>query len=389
MTGACAGCSTGPPPSPPTPPPPRMSLDLSALDNDADDVVAAAMLCSWAWSATLADTAGDHRNTVQVQDELWRALRAAPGLVEHSDRITRLGRHRGIVSIQVTHSLDDLDALPTPTDRAKARGHGRPQRDPDPGRHGPPRTRPARRIAALTHPEARPGRLLGRAADLAPRPHPPRPRQIPDQVRATPRAARRACSSPPPKPASTTPTPPSGPSHDPAQPSAAASRGWPATPPHRCCSWPPSPPPCWPPAPSGSPPESPRSWAPAAGHPGWSLALLPRLLTDGVAALVGPDRLHRRLRRRAGHVRRGRHRRRRPGLAPDPGTPRPGRPVAAARARARRPHRPRRPDQGGELRPHLTTATASATRQSRAIRWGSGSGAWTGATCGCPGRTSP
>ncbi len=38
---------------------PAMSLDLSALDNDADDVVAAAMLCSWAWSATLADTAGD------------------------------------------------------------------------------------------------------------------------------------------------------------------------------------------------------------------------------------------------------------------------------------------------------------------------------------------
>ena len=101
---------------------PVLSLDLSALDNDADDVVAAAMLCSWAWSATLADTAGDHRNTVQVQDELWRALRAAPGLVEHADRITRLGRHRGIVSIQVTHSLDDLDALPTDVDRAKARG---------------------------------------------------------------------------------------------------------------------------------------------------------------------------------------------------------------------------------------------------------------------------
>ncbi len=41
---------------------PALSLDLSALDGDADDVVAAAMLCSWAWSATLADTAGDHRN---------------------------------------------------------------------------------------------------------------------------------------------------------------------------------------------------------------------------------------------------------------------------------------------------------------------------------------
>ena len=104
---------------------PAVSLDISALDDDADDVVAAAMLCSWAWSAALADAAAhgeQPRNVVQVQDELWRALRAAPGLVERSDRITRLGRHRGVVSFQVTHSLDDLDALPTEADRAKARG---------------------------------------------------------------------------------------------------------------------------------------------------------------------------------------------------------------------------------------------------------------------------
>ena len=59
---------------------------------------------------------------MQVQDELWRALRVAPGLVERSDRITRLGRHRGVVSFQITHSLDDLEALPTEADRAKARG---------------------------------------------------------------------------------------------------------------------------------------------------------------------------------------------------------------------------------------------------------------------------
>ena len=104
---------------------PALSLDISALDDDDDEVVAAAMLCSWAWSAGLIDataTVGRRRNIVQVQDELWRALRVAPGLVEHSDRITRLGRHRGVVSIQVTHSLDDLDALPTEADRAKARG---------------------------------------------------------------------------------------------------------------------------------------------------------------------------------------------------------------------------------------------------------------------------
>jgi hypothetical protein len=104
---------------------PALSLDISALDDDDDDVVAAAMLCSWAWSAALADAAAycaHRRNVVQVQDELWRALRVAPGLVERSDRITRLGRHRGVVSFQVTHSLDDLEALPTDTDRAKARG---------------------------------------------------------------------------------------------------------------------------------------------------------------------------------------------------------------------------------------------------------------------------
>ena len=51
-----------------------------------------------------------------VQDELWRVLRAAPGLVERSDRITRLNRHRGVISFQVTHSLDDLEALPSETD---------------------------------------------------------------------------------------------------------------------------------------------------------------------------------------------------------------------------------------------------------------------------------
>ncbi|WP_214406254.1 hypothetical protein [Pseudonocardia lacus] len=104
---------------------PALSLDISALDADDDDVVAAAMLCSWAWAAGFVDAAGigeRARNVVQVQDELWRALRVAPGLVEQSDRITRLGRHRGIVSFQVTHSLDDLEALPTEADRAKARG---------------------------------------------------------------------------------------------------------------------------------------------------------------------------------------------------------------------------------------------------------------------------
>ena len=104
---------------------PALSLDISALDDDEDEVVAAAMLSSWAWAAAVIDgssAVGRRRNVLRVQDELWRALRVAPGLVERSDRVTRLGRHRGEVSVQVTHSLDDLEALPTEADRAKARG---------------------------------------------------------------------------------------------------------------------------------------------------------------------------------------------------------------------------------------------------------------------------
>lgn len=101
---------------------PALSLDISALDDEDDDAVAAAMLCSWAWSAGVTDATAGRRNVLQIQDELWRALRVAPGLVERSDRITRLNRHRGVVSVQITHSLDDLEALPTEADRAKARG---------------------------------------------------------------------------------------------------------------------------------------------------------------------------------------------------------------------------------------------------------------------------
>lgn len=104
---------------------PAVSLSLKAVEDDGDDVVSAAMMCAWAWSSGLIEgkqAAGQRRNVFQPQDELWRALRAAPGLVEKSDRITRLNRHRGVVSAQSTHSMTDLEALPTEADRAKAKG---------------------------------------------------------------------------------------------------------------------------------------------------------------------------------------------------------------------------------------------------------------------------
>ena len=103
---------------------PATSLDLSLLDEETDEVVAAAMLCAWAWGSGMIEArqAGAGRNILWVQDEAWRALRTGPGLVEKSDRMTRLNRHKGVASVYLTHSMDDLQALPTAEDRAKATG---------------------------------------------------------------------------------------------------------------------------------------------------------------------------------------------------------------------------------------------------------------------------
>lgn len=105
---------------------PGVCLDLSRLTSDAEDTaVAVAMLAAWGWSAALIDAGqvtGQRRNWLQVFDEHWRVLRAGAGMVELSDQVTRLGRHRGVQSVMATHSLDDFRALPTAADRAKAVG---------------------------------------------------------------------------------------------------------------------------------------------------------------------------------------------------------------------------------------------------------------------------
>ena len=69
-----------------------------------------------------SSTSPRRRSYLAVMDELWRALRGAPGLVEYADALTRLNRAKGMATIMITHSLADLDALPTEEDRAKARG---------------------------------------------------------------------------------------------------------------------------------------------------------------------------------------------------------------------------------------------------------------------------
>lgn len=55
-------------------------------------------------------------------DELWRPLRAASGIVDRIDALTRLNRTLGLGDAKITHTLKDAEALGTDADRAKARG---------------------------------------------------------------------------------------------------------------------------------------------------------------------------------------------------------------------------------------------------------------------------
>ncbi|WP_231925997.1 hypothetical protein [Micromonospora echinofusca] len=109
---------------------PAVSVDISRVAAANDQLVAAAMLCVWGYGFGMVDAAAvlaeqglaPRRQYLGVMDELWRALRGASGLVEHADALTRLNRQRGMASVMVTHSLADLDALPSEEDRAKAQG---------------------------------------------------------------------------------------------------------------------------------------------------------------------------------------------------------------------------------------------------------------------------
>jgi hypothetical protein len=105
---------------------PALSVDLSALLTAGDTVVSAGLLATWAYAYSAIDSARAvglmDRPLVIPLDEMWRALRAGPGMVSAFDAMTRLNRAKGEVTILITHSLRDPESLPTPEDRAKAAG---------------------------------------------------------------------------------------------------------------------------------------------------------------------------------------------------------------------------------------------------------------------------
>lgn len=104
--------------------------DVSSIgDNDSKLQAAALMLC-WeigfgaiAVSNALADAGLEPQQPMHaVLDELWRVLRAGPGLVDRADGLTRLNRDKGVAVTFASHTMEDLQALPTKEDIAKAVG---------------------------------------------------------------------------------------------------------------------------------------------------------------------------------------------------------------------------------------------------------------------------
>ncbi|MFE3455898.1 ATP-binding protein [Nocardiopsis aegyptia] len=124
--GPLAGLFDGPTTTPLDLDAPAVSVDLRSLLSAGDQVVAAGLLATWSYSYAAVDTARAFgqasRPLILPLDEMWRALRAGPGMVGALDGMTRLNRSKGEVSLMITHSLRDLEALPTEEDRAKAAG---------------------------------------------------------------------------------------------------------------------------------------------------------------------------------------------------------------------------------------------------------------------------
>lgn len=109
---------------------PAVCVDVSGIDDTDELRTAATLLATWSYGFAQVEAAhlmsdlglAPPRTFFTVLDEMWRALRVGHGLIDRADALTRLNRQKGTGVAYITHSLADLEALPTPEDRAKARG---------------------------------------------------------------------------------------------------------------------------------------------------------------------------------------------------------------------------------------------------------------------------
>lgn len=104
--------------------------DVSSIPDTDASMQAAVLLACWSTGFGMINVANElaaaglapQRNYLVVMDELHRGLRAGPGMVDRVDSLTRLNRNIGVGTMYLTHTMKDLDSLPTAEDRAKARG---------------------------------------------------------------------------------------------------------------------------------------------------------------------------------------------------------------------------------------------------------------------------
>ena len=130
LEGPLKGVFDGPTTTPIDLDAPAVCIDLSGVTAAGDSLMAAAMLATWSYGhamieASVALTRADivpPRRFLAVLDEMWRALRGSSALVDQADALTRVYRHKSVAHLMLTHSLDDLAAVGTDADRAKARG---------------------------------------------------------------------------------------------------------------------------------------------------------------------------------------------------------------------------------------------------------------------------
>jgi hypothetical protein len=104
--------------------------DVSSIDDSDTEMQAAILLACWSagfGTVNIANALADaglepRRHYLVVLDELWRALRVGRGMVDRVDALTRLNRQRGVGLAMISHTMSDLLALPSESDRMKARG---------------------------------------------------------------------------------------------------------------------------------------------------------------------------------------------------------------------------------------------------------------------------
>lgn len=108
----------------------HLAIDISSIADANRELQAAVLMTTWSMSFAavnvshaLSDAGLEPPRLYHVvMDELHRALRTGTGMVDRLDMITRVNRTEGVATTFVTHTMKDLESMPDPEDKQKARG---------------------------------------------------------------------------------------------------------------------------------------------------------------------------------------------------------------------------------------------------------------------------